>query len=144
MQTIISVQAKLEVVRRKHIVHPTGFDAYSSTCCKGITVPAPWESISSHPRSGCRQHPKHKSIHNKQILSTSGIGQPVSEKGRPPQAIPSPHQQGCTFHNKNRSCTIFVSAPAAIILPWRYNQLGWHRTDRWFQKPEILLCICHI
>ena len=29
------VQAKLEVVRRKHIVHPTGFGAYSSTCCEG-------------------------------------------------------------------------------------------------------------
>ena len=29
-----SVQAKLEIGRRKHIVHPTGFGAYSSTCCK--------------------------------------------------------------------------------------------------------------
>ena len=28
----MSVQAKLEVVRRKHIVHLTGFGAYSSTC----------------------------------------------------------------------------------------------------------------
>ena len=36
-----------------------------------------------------KQHPKHKPIHNKQRLSTSGIGQPVPEKGRPPQAIPS-------------------------------------------------------
>ena len=36
-QTIISVQAKLEVVRRKHIVHLTGFGAYSSTCCKGAS-----------------------------------------------------------------------------------------------------------
>ena len=35
MQIILSVQAKLEVVRRKHIVHPTGFGAFSSTCCKG-------------------------------------------------------------------------------------------------------------
>ena len=35
VQTIISVQAKLEVVRRKHIVHLTGFGAYSSTCYKG-------------------------------------------------------------------------------------------------------------
>ena len=35
VQTIISVQAKLEVLRRKHIVHPTGFGAYSSSCCKG-------------------------------------------------------------------------------------------------------------
>ena len=34
VQTFISVQAKLEVVRRKHIVHPTGFGAYS-TCGKG-------------------------------------------------------------------------------------------------------------
>ena len=32
----ISVQAKLDVVRRKHIVHPAGFGAYSSTFCKGI------------------------------------------------------------------------------------------------------------
>ena len=31
----MSVQAKLEVVRRKHIVHLTGFGAYSSTCYKG-------------------------------------------------------------------------------------------------------------
>ena len=30
----MSVQAKLEVVRRKHIVHLTGFGAYSSTCYK--------------------------------------------------------------------------------------------------------------
>ena len=28
----MSVQAKLEVVRSKHIVHLTGFGAYSSTC----------------------------------------------------------------------------------------------------------------
>ena len=31
----MSVQAKLQVVRRKHIVHLTGFGAYSSTCYKG-------------------------------------------------------------------------------------------------------------
>ena len=31
----------------------------------------------------------YKSIHNKQRLSTSGIGHPVLRKGRPPQAIPS-------------------------------------------------------
>ena len=35
VQTIMSVQAKLEVIRRKHIVHLTGFGAYSSTCYKG-------------------------------------------------------------------------------------------------------------
>ena len=35
VQTIISVQAKLEVVRGKDIVHPTGFGAYSFTFCKG-------------------------------------------------------------------------------------------------------------
>ena len=35
-QTVISIQAKLEAVRRKHFVHPTRFCAYSSTCCKGI------------------------------------------------------------------------------------------------------------
>ena len=38
VQTIISVQAKLEVVRRKNIFHLTGFGAYSSTCFK-VTVP---------------------------------------------------------------------------------------------------------
>ena len=32
----------------------------------------------------------YKAMHNKQRLSTSGIGQPVPGKGRPPQAIPSP------------------------------------------------------
>ena len=32
----------------------------------------------------------YNSIHKKQRLSTSSIGQPVSGKGRPPQAIPSP------------------------------------------------------
>ena len=50
VQTIISIQTKLGIVRRKHTVHPTGFGAYSSTCCKGSdNRPAPWESISSHP-----------------------------------------------------------------------------------------------
>ena len=34
VQTIISVQAELKVVRRKRIVYPTYFGAYSSTCCK--------------------------------------------------------------------------------------------------------------
>ena len=34
VQTVISVQAKLEVIRRKHIVYLTGFGAYSSTWCK--------------------------------------------------------------------------------------------------------------
>ena len=32
----------------------------------------------------------YNSIHNKQRLSTSSIGQPASGKGRPPQVIPSP------------------------------------------------------
>ena len=49
-------RTKLEVIGRKHIVQFTGFGAYSSTCYNGQTnVPAPWESISSHPpRSGQR------------------------------------------------------------------------------------------
>ena len=34
VQTILSVQAKIEVVRRKHIIHTKGFGAYTSTCCK--------------------------------------------------------------------------------------------------------------
>ena len=34
-----------KVIRRKHIVQPTGFGACSSTCCQwdGEDVPAPWE-----------------------------------------------------------------------------------------------------
>ena len=35
VQIFISFQAKLEVIRRKHIVHPIGFGSHSSTCCKG-------------------------------------------------------------------------------------------------------------
>ena len=40
-----------KVIRRKHIVQPTGFGACSSTCCQwdGEDVPAPWERSSSHP-----------------------------------------------------------------------------------------------
>ena len=49
VQTIMSVQAKLEVVRRKHIVHLTSFGAYSSTCYKGtdndINLMIPIESF---------------------------------------------------------------------------------------------------
>ena len=40
-----------KVIRRKHIVQPTGFGASSSTCCQwdGEDVPAPWERSNSHP-----------------------------------------------------------------------------------------------
>ena len=40
-----------KVIRRKHIVQPTGFGACSSTCCQwdGEDVPAPWEWSNSHP-----------------------------------------------------------------------------------------------
>ena len=40
-----------KVIRRKHIVQPTGFGACSSTCCQwdGEDVPAPWERSNSHP-----------------------------------------------------------------------------------------------
>ena len=49
----MSVQAKPEVVRRKHIVHLTGFGAYSSTCYelvqdnnnKKIKDPHYWSSL---------------------------------------------------------------------------------------------------
>ena len=42
---------KQKVIRRKHIVQPTGFGACSSTCCQwdGEDVPAPWERSNSHP-----------------------------------------------------------------------------------------------
>ena len=40
-----------KVIRRKHIIQPTGSDAYSSTCCQwdGEDVPAPRERWNSHP-----------------------------------------------------------------------------------------------
>ena len=40
-----------KVIRRKHIIQPTGFGACSSTCCQwdGEDVPAPWEWSNSHP-----------------------------------------------------------------------------------------------
>ena len=40
-----------KVIRRKHIVQPTGFGPCSSTCCQwdGEDVPAPWERSNSHP-----------------------------------------------------------------------------------------------
>ena len=40
-----------KVIRKKHIVQPTGFGACSSTCCQwdGEDVPAPWERSNSHP-----------------------------------------------------------------------------------------------
>ena len=39
-----------KVIRRIHIVQPTGFGACSSTCCQwdGEDVPAPWKRSNSH------------------------------------------------------------------------------------------------
>ena len=54
VQTVISVQAKLEVVRRKHIVHLTGFGAYSSTCCKGTDNCAGTMGVDQLPSSTVR------------------------------------------------------------------------------------------
>ena len=54
VQTIISVQANLEVVRRKHIVHLTGFGAYSSTCCKGTDNCAGTMGVDQLPSSTVR------------------------------------------------------------------------------------------
>ena len=41
----MSIRTRTKVIRRKHIIQPTGFGAYSSTCClwEGEDVPAPWE-----------------------------------------------------------------------------------------------------
>ena len=50
----MSVQAKLEVVRRKHIVHPTGFGAYSSTCYKGTDNCAGTMGVDQLPSSTVR------------------------------------------------------------------------------------------
>ena len=46
-----------KVIRRKHIVQPTGFGACSSTCCQwdGEDVPAPWERSNSHPPVGVQK-----------------------------------------------------------------------------------------
>ena len=40
-----------KVIRRNHIIQPTGFGACSSTCCQwdGEDVSAPWERSNSHP-----------------------------------------------------------------------------------------------
>ena len=40
-----------KVIRRKHIIQPTGFGACSLTCCQwdGEDVPATWEWSNSHP-----------------------------------------------------------------------------------------------
>ena len=56
VQTIASAHAKLEVVRRKHIVHLTGFGAHSSTCCKATDNCAGTLRVVQLPssRSGCR------------------------------------------------------------------------------------------
>ena len=54
VQTITSVQAKLEVVRRKHIVHLTGFGAYSSTCCDGTDNCAGTMGVDQLPSSTVR------------------------------------------------------------------------------------------
>ena len=47
----LSIRTRTKVIRRKHIIQPTGFGAYSSTCClwEGEDVPAPWEWVNSHP-----------------------------------------------------------------------------------------------
>ena len=46
-----SFWTETKVIRRKHIIQPTGFGACSSTCCQwdGEDVPAPWERSNSHP-----------------------------------------------------------------------------------------------
>ena len=46
-----SFKTGTQVIRRKHIVQPTGFGACSSTCCQwdGEDVPASWERPNSHP-----------------------------------------------------------------------------------------------
>ena len=56
IQIIISVQAKLKVIRRKHIVYSTGLGAYSSSCCKGTDNCAGTMGVDQLPssRSGCR------------------------------------------------------------------------------------------
>ena len=48
----MSVQAKLEVIRRKHIVHLTG--AYSSTCYKGTDNCAGTMGVDQLPSSTVR------------------------------------------------------------------------------------------
>ena len=47
-----------KVIRRKHIIQPTGFGACSSTCCQwdGEDVPAPWERSKSHPPVRVQNH----------------------------------------------------------------------------------------
>ena len=53
-----SFWAGTKVIRRKHIIQPTGFGACSSTCCQwdGEDVPAPWERSNSHPPVRVQNH----------------------------------------------------------------------------------------
>ena len=46
-----SFWTETKVIRRKHIIQPTGFGACSLTCCQwdGEDVPAPLERSNSHP-----------------------------------------------------------------------------------------------
>ena len=53
-----------------------------------------------------------KSLHNKQRLSISGIGQPVPGMGRPPQAISSPlsrHMITCYVRYQGSKCTVIYT-----------------------------------
>ena len=46
-----------QTIGKKHIVHLTGFGAYSSACLNEQTkMPAPWESISPHPLLSGQRH----------------------------------------------------------------------------------------
>ena len=47
----LSIRTRTKVIRRKHIIQPTGFSAYSSICFlwDGEDVAAPWELLHSHP-----------------------------------------------------------------------------------------------
>ena len=47
-----------KVIRRNHIIQPTGFDACTSTCCQwdGEDAPAPWEWSNSHPLFESKNH----------------------------------------------------------------------------------------
>ena len=53
-----SFWAETRVIRRKHIIKPSGLGACSSTCCQwdGEDVPASWEPSNSHPPFRVQNH----------------------------------------------------------------------------------------
>ena len=51
----MSIRTRTKVIRRKHIIQPTGFGAYSSTCCASAMGMIKFPSSCSSPKALCNQ-----------------------------------------------------------------------------------------